>query len=253
MEKDKFLFNSDEEFEFFIGHTQAYVNMQNEISKVVKFAHPEYLIEFGSGSGKTSIRLAKENPRTSIVAVDLREKMTNISKDKSKQNRIKNVTFVNGDLTKLDNFNLKNCNLILLAYSFKYIQDPIETKFDFLSNLYKRMQKGAYVVIGDTFIDPNAPKAEIRQKIQDRYYDSSKDAFWNNLNGLTDEDVKYALDAQALNREHTAEQVERGVNREGVYYVSREWLRESAEKIGFKVVLGERLDSLSDMLFVLVK
>ena len=53
MEKDKFLFNSDEEFEFFIGHTQAYVNMQNEISKVVKFAHPEYLIEFGSGSGKT--------------------------------------------------------------------------------------------------------------------------------------------------------------------------------------------------------
>ena len=114
---DKFLFNTDEEFEFFMGATQAYDNMQNTISKIVSFARPEYLIEFGSGSGKTSIRLAKENPRTSIVAVDLREKMTNISKDKSKQNRIKNVTFVNGDLTKLDNFNLKNCNLILLAYS----------------------------------------------------------------------------------------------------------------------------------------
>lgn len=250
---DKFLFNSDEEFEFFIGSTQAYDNMQNRISKLVSFVKPEYLIEFGSGSGATSIRLAKENPRTSIVAVDLREKMVGLGKDKSKKNRIKNVTFVNGDLTKLGNYNLKNCNLVLLAYSFKYIQDPIETKYNFLADLYKRMQKGAYLIIGDTFIDDKASKEYIKQKIQDRYYDGSKDAFWNNLNGLADDDVKFALDAQELSRKHTQEQVERGVNRDGVYYVSREWLRESATKIGFKVVLGERLDSLSDMLFVMVK
>lgn len=250
---DKFLFNTDEEFEFFMGATQAYDNMQNTISKIVSFARPEYLIEFGSGNGDTSIRLAKENPRTSIVAVDLREKMVGLGADKSKKNRIKNVTFVNGDLTKLDNYNLKNCNLVLLAYSFKYIPDPVSTKYDFLKNLYDRMQKGAYLVIGDTFIDETASKEYIKQKIKDRYYDSSKDAFWNSLKGLTDEDVKAALEAQAVSRARTQDEVERGVNRDGIYYVSREWLRKAAGEIGFKVVLGERLDSLSDMLFVMVK
>lgn len=249
----QFLFNSDEEFKFFMGDTLAYHNMQNMVSKLVSFVRPQYMIEFGSGSGATSIRLAKENPQTSIVAVDLREKMVGLGQDKLSKNRIKNVTFVNGDLTKLDNFNLRNANLILLMYSFKYISDPIETKYEFLENLYKRMQKGAYIIIGDTFIDDNASKLAVRKQLEDRYYNNSKDVYWNNLQGLTDDDVKHALEVQSINRETTKEQIELGVNRDGVYYVSREWLFNAAPKIGFKIVLGERLNSLSDTIFVLTK
>ena len=98
----KFLFDSDEEFKLFMGETLAYNNMQNIVSKLVSFIKPQYLIEFGSGSGATSIRLAKENPSTSVVAVDLRDKMVGIGSDHSSKNKIKNVTFVNGDFKEVD-------------------------------------------------------------------------------------------------------------------------------------------------------
>ena len=162
----KFLFDSDEEFKLFMGETLAYNNMQNIVSKLVYFIKPQYLIEFGSGSGATSIRLAKENPSTSIVAVDLREKMVGIGSDRSSKNKIKNVTFVNGDLTKLDNYNLKNANLILLMYSFKYISDPLEVKYQFLKDIYDKMQSGAYLIIGETFVDDGMTKAQIRKQLE---------------------------------------------------------------------------------------
>ena len=249
----KFLFDSDEEFKLFMGETLAYNNMQNIISKLVSFIKPQYLIEFGSGSGATSIRLAKENPSTSIVAVDLREKMVGIGSDHSIKNKIRNVTFVNGDLTKLDNYNLKNANLILLMYSFKYIADPVEVKYQFLKDIYDKMQSGAYLIIGETFVDDGMTKAQIRKQLEDTYYNNSKDVFWNSLKGLSEEDIKYAFDMQTINREHTKDQVDIGVDRDGIYYVSREWLLNTAKQIGYNVVIGERLNSLSDAIFIMKK
>ena len=75
MRNENYLFNNDEEFKLLIGDSQSYKTMQDVISKLVGFVKPNYMIEFGSGSGATSIRLAKENPRTSVVAVDVREKL----------------------------------------------------------------------------------------------------------------------------------------------------------------------------------
>ena len=249
----KFLFDSDEEFNLFMGNTLAYNNMQNIVSRLVSFIRPQYLIEFGSGSGATSSRLATENPSTSIVAVDLREKMVGLASDSSSKNKIKNVTFVNGDLTKLDNYNLSNANLILLMYSFKYISDPVEVKYQFLENIYNKMQSGAYLIIGETFVDDDMTKQQIRKQLEDTYYNNSKDVFWDSLHGLTPSDIQSAFDAQTVNREHTKEQIELGVNRDGVYYVSRQWLLDTAKKIGFKVLIGERLNSLSDAIFVMTK
>lgn len=247
----KFLFENEEEFNFIVADTWAYNNMQNMVSKLVSFIKPQYLIEFGSGSGATSIRLAKENTNTSVVAVDLRAQMIGIGEVKA--NKVKNVTFVNGDLTKLDNFNLANANVILLMYSFKYIADPVENKFEFLKNIYDRMQPGAYLIIGDTFIENNATKQAVKKQLEDRFYNDSKDVFWNSLKGVTDEDIKRSFELQTLNREKTKEQIDLGVNRDGIYYVSREWMSESVKKIGFKLVLGERLNSLLDTIYLLKK
>ena len=249
----KFLFENDEEFKQYMGDTIAYNNMQNTISKLVKFVRPQYMIDFGSGSGATSIRLARENSNASIVAVDLREKMVGLAKDKVSKGSVRNVTFVNGDLTNLKNYNLSNANLILMMYSFKYIADPLENKINFLTDLYNRMQPGAYLIIGETFIEEGATKKQIEEQFEDTFYNNSKDIFWNSLQGLTDDDVKKCFDIQALNREHTRQQVKAAVERDGVYYVSREWLTDVAKQIGFKIILGERLNSLSDAIFVMTK
>ncbi len=250
MRNENYLFNNDEEFKLLIGDSQSYKTMQDVISKLVGFVKPNYMIEFGSGSGATSIRLAKENPRTSVVAVDVREKLIEQS---LKQNKYRNVTFVHGDLTKLNNFNLKNCNLILLMYSFKYIEDPNTNKFNFLKELYEKMQKGAYIIIGDTFIDTKASKENVKNQFENIYYNSSKDAYWNCLSGLSDEQVKYALNLQNATREKTKKQVEYAVARDGIYPVSRDWMFDNVKKIGFKIVIGERTNNLNDTVFVLQK
>ena len=96
-------------------------------------------------------------------------------------------------------------------------------------------------------------KAQVRKQLEDTYYNNSKDVFWNSLNGLSEEDIKYAFDMQTINREHTKDQVDIGVDRDGIYYVSREWLLNTAKQIGYKVVIGERLNSLSDAIFVMTK
>ncbi len=249
----QFLFESDEEFKQYMSDTIAYTNMQNTISKLVKFVAPQYLIEFGSGNGATSIRLARENPHTSIVAVDLREKMIGLSKEKVNKHHVSNVTFINNDLTNLANYNLKNANCVLMMYSFKYIADPVENKINFLKDLYDRMQTGAYLIIGETFVEKGATKEEVQKQFEDRYYNNSKDIFWDSLKGLTDQDVANSLDIQKQNRAHTKQQVKSAVERDGVYHVSREWLKKAVTDVGFKVVLGERLNSLSDAIFVMVK
>lgn len=249
----KFLFESDEEFKQYMSDTLAYTNMQNTVSKLVSFIKPQYMIEFGSGNGATSLRIARENPKTSIVAVDLREKMIGLSKEKLSKHHVGNVTFVNNDLTNLENYNLGNASLVLMMYSFKYISDPIDKKEEFLKDLHSRMQPGSFLIIGDTFLEDGASKEEVKKQLEDRYYNNSKDVFWNNLHGLTDEDIKYAFDVQTINRLHTRDQVKFGVERDGVYYVSREWLSKVAKKVGFKVLLAERLNSLSDTIFVLTK
>lgn len=249
----EFLFENDEEFKLYMGDTLAYNNMQNTISKLVKFVRPQYLIEFGSGSGATSIRLARENLNTSIVAVDLRETMVGLAKDKLSKGRVRNVTFVNGDLTKLANYNLSNANVVLLMYSFKYISDPLENKINFLTDLYNRMQPGAYLIIGETFIEEGASTKQIEEQFEATFYNNSKDVFWNSLNGLSDADVEKCFEIQKVNREHTKQQIKAAVERDGVYYVSREWLTNVAKQIGFKIILGERLNSLSDAIFVMTK
>ena len=250
MRDEKYLFNNDEEFKLLVGDSISYKTMQDVISKLVGFVKPNYMIEFGSGSGATSIRLGKENPRTSIVAVDVREKLIEQS---AKLNKYRNITFVHGDLTKLNNFNLKNCNLILLMYSFKYIEDPDTNKFNFLKELYEKMQKGAYIIIGDTFIDNKPTKENIKQQFENIYYNSSKDAYWNCLSGLSDEQVNFALELQNQTREKTKEQVKYACARDGIYPVTRDWMFENAKKIGFKIVIGERTNNLNDTVFVLQK
>lgn len=251
--QNTYLFNNDEEFQLLIGDSLAYKNLQNQVSKLVGFVRPNYLIEFGSGSGATSIRLARENPHTSIVAVDLREKLVGDSAELVKKKRIRNVTFVNADLTKLDNFNLKNCNLILMLFSFKYITDPLKNKVSFLTELYGKMQKGAYVIIADTFIDNDATKQNVKKQFEQVFYNSSKDSYWKNLNGISEEEINKTLHLQSEIREYTKQQAEIFASRDGVYPVSIDWMFSTLQNIGYKIVIGEKLNSVNDAIFLLQK
>ena len=107
---------------------------------------------------------------------------------------------------------------------------------NFEKELYEKMQKGAYITIGDTLIDTKASKENVKNQFENIYYNSSKDAYWNCLSGLSDEQVKYALNLQNATREKTKKQVEYAVARDGIYPVSRDWMFDNVKKIGFKII-----------------
>lgn len=255
MNSKDFLFNDNQEFEKYVAKTSFYTSTQNAVCKIVKAIEPNYLLELGSGNGNTSVRIARENSRTSIVAVDIRQNMVGLGEERSKFYRLKNLTFVCGDLTKLDNFNMKNVNAVLLLYSFKYISDPNSNKKDFLSSLYNSMQKGARVIIGDTFLnnektfDKNAVHAIYETRAKEAY-DSS---FWNHLESISKSDIKNLIQVAEECENKVLEQEVLAQNRETIYLVNSNWLCEVAKEIGFDVELCNRVNSCNDYVIVLKK
>ena len=63
-------------------------------------------------------------------------------------------------------------------------QARLENKINFLTDLYNRMQPGAYLIIGETFIEEGASTKQIEEQFEATFYNNSKDVFWNSLNGL---------------------------------------------------------------------
>lgn len=258
MSKNKNLsvyFNDDEEFDSVLGKTSYYISMQNYISKLVSSYDPYYLIEFGSGNGNTAIRIAKENPNTSIVAVDIREQLINDSGAKKDTLKVKNLTFVHGDLTKLENYNLINVDIVLLVYSYNFIDDPLEQKKEFLSNLFSKMKEGAKVIIGDWFLNDTKTYDEndIKTLYKARVTEGAKSVFWNMLDGKENEHIENAHDNFDVYNKHHKNLLKNVILRKNIYPTSKKWLIDTAVEVGFSVLLEDYINNINDAVIVLKK
>lgn len=248
-------FNNDEEFDSVLGKTSYYISMQNYISKLVASYAPYYLIEFGSGNGSTAIRLAKENVSTSIVAVDIREQLVNFSGNKKDILKVKNLTFVHGDLTKLENYNLINVDIVLLVYSYNFIADPLDSKKEFLANLFEKMKEGAKVIIGDWFLNDTKTydETDIKTLYKTRITEGAKSVFWNTLDGKENEHIELAHNNFDLYKKHHKNLVKNIVARKNIYPTSKKWLIDTAVELGFTIELESYINNINDAVVVLRK
>src|SRR5690554_370765 len=131
-----------DDFSKILGGTSYYKAMQNSISAVVSKNQPTYVIELGSGVGSLLSKIASENPQASFVGVEFDEELVEYCKEKAEYTKQTNLTFIKGDLRKLSTLNLANVDVVILSYSFNYIEDPVENKKEFLKALYNRIRKG---------------------------------------------------------------------------------------------------------------
>lgn len=249
-------FNNAEEFASVLGKTSYYRTMQNQISALMKSFSPSYVIEFGAGSGNTASRIAKENKTLSLVAVDNREQLMEYCQNDKDLKSIANLTFVKGDLTKLESFNFINVDVVLMVYSFNYINDPLKVKEEFLTNLHSKMKKGARLMIGDWFLHDEKPydKEALTELYLSRVEEGAQSIFWNELNGEhTKEEQEQAQEKLQEYKDSQKELLDHILNREQLYPVSKKWLLNTATKIGFTVELQEDINNINDAVIVLKK
>jgi len=248
-------FDNDEEFDNILGNTSYYIAMQNNISKLISKYNPLYLIDFGCGNGNTSLRIAKENPKTSIVAIDMREQIINFCGHKKEYIKVKNLTFVHGDLAKLENYNIANADIILFVYSFVYIPDPIENKKMYLQNLYSKMKNGAKVIIGEWFLnDTNTyNEANIKALYNTRLTEGANSIFWNTLICHSDNAINEAGENLDIYKKYHKTLIKKIIERKFIYPVSKKWLIETAKEIGFNVVMEHYINNVNDAVIVLKK
>lgn len=255
-EKMLVFFDNEKEFMELFGNTSYYRAMQNQISAFIKSVLPSYVIEFGSGSGNTAMRLATENKTLSYVAVDNREELMRFCQNDKTRKSISNLTFISGDLTQLDTFNLINVDVILLVYSFNYIKDPVQTKEQFLRTLHKKMKKGARLVIGDWFLNDTKTfdKENITTLYNARIEEGAHSIFWQELDGdVATKEQKLAQTKLQTYKDTQKELLKHIIKREQLFPVSKKWLLKTVADIGFKVELQQDINNINDAVIVLKK
>lgn len=232
-----------------------YKEVQDAVSKLVKFVSPRYMVELGCGNGNTAVRLAMENPMTSIVAMELVRERVDTGAISAKKKRIRNVAFVQGDFTDLSNLNLQNTELVMMVYSFAWITDPLKNKVDFLKGLYDHLAQGAYLLIADTFLlsKDGEKKKQLEQLFAIRKKEAKEVSFWNSIYGL---DLDSLAKAEMVSNEAVKNEdaiLGDASSRESRCFIDRRWLVSKAEAVGFDVVLSRDVNALNDGIVLLRK
>ena len=230
-----------------------YKILQDAVSKLVNIVSPMYMVELGCGNGNTTVRLALENPMTSIVALEMMQERFDKSSISATNRKIRNITFIQGDFTQFKNFNLRNAELVVMVYSFAWVLDDIKERF--LKELYKELSPNAYVLIADTFLHnrEGSSAKQLQELFHAREKESKGEAFWNNLESLAPEDIAKAQNFIEWAEANEGEIYKDARERTERCFVSKNWLASVAKKVGFNVVLSEYVNGINDGIILLQK
>ena len=250
-------YSNIETFIKFLGQTSYYLGLQKNLCKIVSIIKPTSILEFGFGTGHTAVRIADENPNSTVEALDLREKMVVIAQGLASKMDVSNVCFSQGDMLKRVKSSLARYDFIYLLYNFHHIPDKgndlNELKTEFLRDCHYHMKTGAYLCIAELFIPSLGDKVQISRLFDNRVKEGHQSTFWSSLNSLDDEDVNYAKECA-----YFSERKERDVgikvsNRQHEYLVTKHWLKTQLERLGFYTVLDEDVNVVGDAIMLFKK
>lgn len=253
-DKTPSFYNSKEVFDKYLNNTSYYKAIQKCLIKIVNFVNPKKVIELGSATGSSTFKVAEKFKNTKIIGYDFR---ANIVEEAKKLNKFDNVDFICKDM--LDFAKEKtNADMIFLLYAFHHIIDPLQTKIDFLKNLHKNMKIGAYICILETFIPEDIglnDKEKIVNFWQLRSQEGYASTFWNALKGrdVKVENLTRAKEIADFCKENEYEAGLLVAERKDEYLVHKSWIKNEAEKIGFKTILIQDINALGEGVILLQK
>jgi len=256
-EKTPSFYANDKVFKKFLYKTSFYQGLQKNLLGIVKKLKPENVLELGFGTGQTSFLVAKQNKNSNLVSVDMRNEMVDVASGLAEKYKINNIKFVQGDMSSYVKQDLTQFDFIFMLYAFHHIPDPHQNKIEFLKQCYKNMKKGAYICIAEAFVPENLSDEGADPRIlsiwQERGKESYASVFWNCLNGLDEKSIAKAetIASYSQSMELMAGELVAGRNNE--YLVKISWLAIEAEKIGFKTILNENINSIADSILLFQK
>lgn len=250
-------YTSEETFEKYLGQTSHYLALQDALVDLVASLDPDRILEMGSGTGQTAIRLAEEYPATEVRGIDNRESVIERSRSTAADRDCSNLTFETAEMVEDVQTTDSLPELVVFLHSFHHISDPLQQKIDFLEDCYATIPDGGHICIGEAFLqtDARGPAADrvVRTQWADRGLESYASTFWSALDGLSASDIEHAQEVGQFSREHELEAGENVRTRDEEYLISMDWLIEHAREVEFEVVLAEPVNSLGDGIVLLRK
>jgi tRNA G46 methylase TrmB len=250
-------YNTDETFEKYLGQTSYYLKLQENVVKLVSHANPDQITEMGSGTGETTVRLAEESPETQVVGIDNRETVIELARGNADELDLSNLTFETADMVEYVEAATSLPEMVVFLYSFHHIPDPLQRKVEFLEDCYAALPDGGHICIAETFLKTDArdesARRETRTRWANRGLEGYASTFWSALDGITPAAIEHAQEVGEFSREHELEAGDNVLARDGEYPISKKWLTDRAQSVGFDVLLAEPVNSLGDGIVLLRK
>ncbi|WP_423743134.1 methyltransferase domain-containing protein (plasmid) [Haladaptatus sp. SPP-AMP-3] len=250
-------YTSDETFEKYLGQTSYYEALQKNVVELVSHAAPDRILEMGSGTGQTSVRLAEEMPTTGILGIDNRATVTEVSRNNAKKLGVSNLSFETADMTEYVKTVTSLPEMVVLLYSFHHIPDPLDQKVDFLEDCYTALPEGGHICIAETFLKNDARDTAANRETQIRWANRGVEAFastfWSALDGIDPAAIEHAQEVGEFSREHELEAGDNVLTRDDEYLISMKWLVDHAQSVGFDVLIAEPVNAVGDGIVLLRK
>lgn len=251
-------YNTEDTFEKYLGQTSYYRGLQDAVRKLSEQIDPDGIVEMGSGTGETAFMLAETCPDSEIIGIDNRETVIELSRKRLAEagSETPNLRFEVADMREyVTNADLPD--LLVFLYSFHHIPDPLERKAEFLEDCFQQLQDGGFICIAEAFLTfaHRSERADrmVRRTWANRGLEGYASTFWSALDGVDEESIEHAQDVGEFSRNHEIEAGENVLHRDEEYLVTMEWLTETADDIGFEVVLAEPRNAFGDGVVLLQK
>lgn len=249
-------FNNKETFEKYLGQTSYYLALQDAVEKIIWITKPSKVLELGSATGATTIKLAKLFKNIKFTGVDMRSDVTAIAVKEAEENKITNIDFITADMCEIVGTKLDE-DLVYLLYSYHHILDPIEKKINFLQDAYKNMKNKSFLCIAETFIPETATdlcdSEEILNLWRVRKEEGAASTFWKALASFEESALDLTHQIAEYSRENEYLAGELVAKRQDEYLIKRSWLADIGTKIGFKIIINEPVNALGDGVILFVK
>ncbi|WP_330633765.1 class I SAM-dependent methyltransferase [Halocatena halophila] len=250
-------YTSEEAFEKYLGQTSYYRGLQRAVTALASELMPNSIIEFGSGTGNTTLALAEELPNAQIVGIDNRSSVTEISRSNAQKMGAENCRFETADMIEYVSEADSLPELAVMLYSFHHIPDPNERKISFLEDCYRALSTGGHVCIAETFIQMEPQSEAATRRVRTRWVNRGLEAyastFWSALEGVEGDAIEHAQDVGEFARDHELEAGENVRTRDEEYLITRDWLETAATDVGFEVVLSEPVNAFGESVVLLGK
>lgn len=250
-------YTSDEVFEKYLGQTSHYLALQNNLLDIISYVEPDRIMEMGSGTGQSAVRVAEEHPSTEVLGIDNREEVVEQSRAQVEDHDLQNLVFETADMIDYAKETDSLPEMVFFLYSFHHIPDPLQRKVEFLKDCYTSLPDGGYVCVAETFLTSDARNEfadrEIRTRWANRGLESYASTFWSALDGLAPDDIEHAQEVGEFSRAHELEAGDNVLARNDEYLISMSWLVDHAQEVGFDVLIAEPVNSVGDGIVLLRK